>query len=205
MSRHVDRTACALLLVLTACGRGPDVGGGPEAATWSRRLRADAPTRDGALVELRKKREAGVPSVLALLDDPEIARTEGHAAIREELVYILGEGGTTSVEAQRRLERLLADPGSDVGEALAAARGLVLSWRMGREVPILEAYIALLRRVTRAEDARMATSVSALALSGGRFPYEPAYVAALRAGTAHPKSCVETTPLDHAQTAGLLQ
>lgn len=178
------------VLLLAGCGRG---GGGlddaREAAAWSQRLRGSPSERDAALVELRRRREAGVPSLLALLDDSEVARVEGHADIREELVYLLGEAGTTSVEAQRRLVALLANSGTPVGEALSAARGLVLSWRLHREVPILEAYLAVLERVTRPEDARLSTAVGTLALAAGPFPYEPGFVGALRSGAGRPRSC----------------
>jgi hypothetical protein len=187
--KRIPGWTLGLLLLAVACGQSREGDAVPDAAAWSRRLRADASTRDAALVELRKRKAEGIPCVLALLDDPEVARTQGHDAIREELVYVLGEAGTTSSEVQERLIRILADPEADVGVALAAARGLFVSWRVCHDLPLLEAYIALLRRVARAEDARKAASVNGIAHAGCPLPYEPGFVNALRAGTADLKSC----------------
>lgn len=189
MRKRVPRWTLGLLLFAVACGQNRGGDSAPDTAAWSRRLREGASTRDAALVELRKRKAEGIPSILALLDDPEVSRTEGHDAIREELVYILGEAGTISSEVQERLIRILADSEADVGVALAAARGLFVSWRVCHDLPILESYIALLRRVTRAEDARKAASVNGVAHAGCPLPYEPGFVNALRAGTANLKSC----------------
>lgn len=174
--------------LLGACGESAPSESAEPVQPWIERLTGPASERDAALVALRARRPAPLPLVTALLDDPGVAKAESGALVREELVFILGEAGESSTDAQQRLIALLANTATPVREAVAAARGLVVSWRLCRDAAVLESYVALRARVRDADDLRKAQSVDSLVLTRCAAPWEPAFVRVLRQGAREVRS-----------------